>query len=472
MKCIKQLVLIGAICLVSGLASVSFASTEAIVIDTTTSEVSATTEQEAEAEQILPSEANADTNESQSSEAETNEGEVEPILYNADGHPLIVSHNTTTPEDLKVALKYDKYLVGNDYIVLLNGPVNIRKGPSTSYNVIRRGQRYGKYKLIETVKGQYFKSSDTDEWHKIMYYSNGQALYGYVYSGIVAVRQYRFDAAYKKILDMDNMIHGENVAHISNYKNHNGYPPLYLGKHKEDDRAVLRYQAAPGYFEANLESGFRYLQDGRLLRVDGYDEMFYHVTTFDTKEHYYVPKKYLSFDSQLANLSQIIVVDLSNQNEIAFEKQEDGWAVVSYSYATSGTVSEHKEPTDPGVYKAIQKKDKFLYLDDKTKEIAGYAPFAIRFNGGAYIHGFPVNFRLIKEEIVEQEEILDEDGNVIQERITTEKIIDREDPGHIEYSGTLGTIPLSHKCIRNVTSHAKFLYEWIRIGEAVVIIEE
>jgi hypothetical protein len=255
-------------------------------------------------------------------------------------------------------------------------------------------------------------------------------------------------------------------------RSHKGYAPFYKGKYKEDDRQVLRYQSAPGYFEASTDADFRYLQDGRLLRIDGYDDDFYHVTTFDTKEKYYVPKKYVSFDRQLVNLTQIIVVNLTNQNEIVFEKNDDQWSVISYAYATSGTLTEHKEPTDPGVYKAILKKDQFLYLDDETKEIAGYAPYAIRFNGGAFIHGFPVNFRLIKEEVVLQEEILDEEGNVIQEKVTTEKIIDREDPGMIEYSSTLGTVPLSHKCIRNTTSHAKFLYDWVRIGEAVVIIEE
>lgn len=456
MKRVQWKVLVGIICLMTGLLSVSFADVATIMIDTSIPEDLENVEV-ASNEEVL---------------SETDADEVEPIVYNTDGHELVASHNTSLPEGLELNLKYDKYLVGNDYVVLIHGPVNIRKGPSTDYSVIRRGYTNDKYKLIETVKGQYYGSFGTNDWHKIMFYSKGKERYGYVFGSIVSVRQYRFENAYNKILEMDQMVHGENIAHISNLRSHRGYAPLYKGKYKEDDRNVLRYQSAPGYFEPSVDADFRYLQDGRLLRVDGYDEMFYHVTTFDTKELYYVPKKYVSFDRQLVNLTQIIVVDLENQNEIAFEKNEGKWQVVSYSYATSGTLSEHKEPTDPGVYKAILKKDKFLYLDDETKEIAGYAPYAIRFNGGAFIHGFPVNFRLIKETIVEQEEILDDEGNVIQEAVTTEIIVDREDPGHIEYSSTLGTVPLSHKCIRNVTSHAKFLYDWVRIGEAVVIIEE
>lgn len=443
-------------CLISVISMTSFASSETIVIDTSILENN-------ESIQVVQEDVLLETEETE---------EVAPIVYNEDGYELVASHNTALPEDLKLNLKYDKYLVGNDYVVMLHGAVNIRTGPSTEYEILRKGYTYEKFKLIETVKGQYYGNFGTNDWHKIMYYSKGKEKYGYVFGSIVEVRKYDFEQAFNKIKDMDEMVHENNIAHISNLRSRNGYAPLYLGKYKEDDRQVLRYQAAPAYFEASKEAGFRYLQDGRLLRVDGYDDTFYYVTTFDTKEKYYVPKKYVSFDRQLANLTQVIVIDLTNQNEIVFEKADGVWSVVSYAYATSGTLTEHKEPTDPGVYKAILKKDQFLYLDDETKDIAGYAPYAIRFNGGAFIHGFPVNFQLVKEEIVVQEEILDEEGNIVQERITKERIIDRVDPGKIEYSPTLGTVPLSHKCIRNTTSHAKFLYDWIRIGEAIVIIEE
>lgn len=454
MKRMQQLKVLCMVLILNSFTMMSFASTQTIVIDTT-----------------IPDNLNSvkhAVKESVLSETE----EIIPIIYNEDGYELVASHNSTLPDGLTWNLKYDKYLVGNDYVVMVNGAVNIRTGPSTDYKVLRKGYTYEKFKLLETVKGQYYGSFGTNDWHKILYYSKGKEKVGYVFGDIVSVRKYDFEQAFTKIQQMDAMVHGENIAHISNLRSNRGYAPLYKGKYKEDDRNVLRYQSAPAYFEPSKDSEFRYLQDGRLLRIDGYDDTFYFVTTFDTEEKYYVPKKYISFDKQLVNLTQVVVVDLTNQNEIVFEKNEDQWSVISYAYATSGTLTEHKEPTDPGVYKAILKKDQFLYLDDETKEIAGYAPYAIRFNGGAFIHGFPVNYKLVKEYTVEQEQILDEEGNIIQEEILSERIVDRVDPGMIEYSPTLGTVPLSHKCIRNSTSHAKFLYDWVRIGEAVVIIEE
>lgn len=70
-----------------------------------------------------------------------------------------------------------------------------------------------------------------------------------------------------------------------------------------------------------------------------------------------------------------------------------------------------------------------------------------RFNGGAYVHGVPVNY------------LYSEKG----ERIT---------PPKIEYSKSIGTVPLSHKCVRNYTSHAKFLYDWYREDETIIIVIE
>ena len=37
---------------------------------------------------------------------------------------------------------------------------------------------------------------------------------------------------------------------------------------------------------------------------------------------------------------------------------------------------------------------------------------------------------------------------------------------------SIGTVPESHMCIRNFTSHAKFMYDWIVIGSCSVIVFE
>jgi hypothetical protein len=187
----------------------------------------------------------------------------------------------------------------------------------------------------------------------------------------------------------------------------------------------------------------------------------------------YLPKKYVSTSNSVKELKQAIFVDVKNQNIFSLELLEDQWVVKSISFATSGKESEYKEKTVPGYYAAIQKKDQFLYLDDITKELDGYAPYAIRFNGGAYLHGFPVNFHWKTEKKLVSPEEFDEEGILTKEAVYEDiRIGGPIDPGHIEYSYTLGTIPLSHKCVRNPTSHAEFMYNWINLDQSIIIIAE
>lgn len=71
----------------------------------------------------------------------------------------------------------------------------------------------------------------------------------------------------------------------------------------------------------------------------------------------------------------------------------------------------------------------------RTTETGGFAPYASRFTNGGYIHGVPVN--------------------------APRKTL-------IEFSPSLGTTPRSHMCVRNATSHAKFIYDWAPIEETLV----
>ena len=120
--------------------------------------------------------------------------------------------------------------------------------------------------------------------------------------------------------------------------------------------------------------------------------------------------------------------------------------MVSYTLATTGLKGETSFETPLGYFRAIEKKERFEYLKDNSDEIAGYAPFALRFCGGAYIHGVPVAYE-------------EKDG-------------ERIDPGIQEYLHTIGTFPRSHMCVRNFSSHAEFLYNWFDTENGAVIIIE
>ena len=99
----------------------------------------------------------------------------------------------------------------------------------------------------------------------------------------------------------------------------------------------------------------------------------------------------------------------------------------------------HMRETPLGIFVIQEKKFKMFYYKDGTTEIGGFSPYASRFSNGGYIHGIPVNA-----------------------------------PGKnmIEYSRLLGTTPRSHMCVRNATSHAKFIYDWAEPQKTVIFVIE
>lgn len=400
------------------------------------------------------------------------EAKAEEILLNNDGLELLELYSFTQPEGVDLEhIEYNQYNIGYFYVVAVNSAVNIRKKPDTSSPVIRQLGFYGKMNVFEKVRGQYFTKSDSDEWYRVYWYEKNEIKTGYVYSKIVKFRTFRLELAKTKIDELVNyFVDHNNMATISNYKNINGYAPRYNGK-SEDAFGNARDQSAPLYRSPDSNSEFRYLPDGLVVDVLGAENGYYKVHVFDHDSEGYISKKYLSFQNQVEKMNQAIIVDIKNQNISSYQLTEEKWVLKSLSYATTGMESEFKEPTVPGTYAAIQKKDKFLYLDDKTKELDGYAPYAIRFNGGAYLHGFPVNYRWNKVQELVKDAEYDEQGTLIQEAVYEEKRVGSPiDPGLIEYSYTLGTVPLSHKCVRNPTSHAEFLYNWIVLNEAMIIV--
>ncbi len=86
-----------------------------------------------------------------------------------------------------------------------------------------------------------------------------------------------------------------------------------------------------------------------------------------------------------------------------------------------------------------RKEAKMIFLKDGSTATGGFAPYANRFNNGGYIHGVPTNAPA---------------------------------KGIIEYSYTLGTTPRSHMCVRNATSHAKFIFDWAPVNETIIFVLE
>ncbi len=359
---------------------------------------------------------------------------------------IVKEYKTVLPEAMDIALKYEMYhLVSYDYLLILSDGVNVREKPGTNSKVLKTVPAYTKLSLLHEIQGQYIEGAKSDIWYRVFWKENDQVQYGYVINRLGEPRRFQFDKMLASIETLKQKIEDGTMGFVSNQRNRNGSPPAYNGKN-QDVFGNERYQSAPGYAQPSDASDFRYIPDGTLVSVTGEKNGFYEVGITGVDGIFWIPQKYVSFKNVPEALSQVIAVDRRNQNEGVFEYTEGRWRLISYTFATTGVKAKYKYETPLGYFMAIEKKPSFKYVEDGTTNIAGYAPYAIRFSGGGFIHGVPVDYKK-------------ENGKLV-------------DPGMREYLATIGSTPRSHKCVRNYTSHAKFLYDWIEIGKSAVIVIE
>lgn len=259
-------------------------------------------------------------------------------------------------------------------------------------------------------------------------------------------RYFQWEKIKEQIAVIENaMAEGGNWGVLSNYRNMNKEAPTVADfvrneyKRVSDQFGVERYQSAPLYSVDGDTTLLRYGRDGWIVKLPENDttEMV-RVKGVSFEGEFLVPKRYIISWGDSVRFDKVIAVDVTNQNIATLEKKGDSWHILSMNHATTGV---HKPPyaqeTPTGIFAVQEKKEKMFYLRDGTSEIAGFAPYATRFTNGAYVHGVPTQY--------------------------PSKSI-------IESSPTLGTIPRSHMCVRNASSHSKFVFDWATVKQSVVIV--
>ena len=260
------------------------------------------------------------------------------------------------------------------------------------------------------------------------------------------VRTFQWDKVKEKLAHIDNeVLKGGNWAIFSNYRNMNGEAPTVANfvrneyKRVSDQYGVERYQSVPLYTSDSDTALTRYGRDGWLVKiVDSDTTEMVKVTGVSFEGEYLIPQRYMVKWGDSISLDKVVVVDVTNQNITSLEKRGDEWFILSMNPATTGV---HNPPyaleTPVGIFAVQEQKQKMYYTKDGSSELAGYAPYASRFTNGGYIHGVPVQYP--RQSI-------------------------------IEWSPTLGTIPRSHMCVRNASSHSKFIYDWATVKETLVVV--
>ncbi len=387
-----------------------------------------------------------------------------------DGAYVAEEYAGLMPENIPVDFKYhyqDKYVAFPDYVVLMDDgyvypEMNVSSEPimeveygdrfETSARLVAQENTGVSWYRIHWTESE--KVEGTDEYQDVEYY-------GYVNSLIAEYRQFQLKTAYEETLMIANAINDENslYVYVVNRSNDNGMAPDsgltdQFGK-VVDKYGVLRDQSAPAYSERNTTSEFRYIPDGTMVQILDIDREMAQIYVPEYDQTYFMPSQYLKYyfsepESTITDLTKCIVIDRKNQNTMYFEANEETgeWELLSMSFVSTGTYSEAQDPTPLGIFMVQKKQDKFEYDFDDRAVRAGYAPYALRFSGGAYIHGIPTNY------------VFDSAGAIIST------------PSPQEFLQSIGTEEKSHMCVRNYTSHAKFLYNRVKVGETVVIVIE
>ncbi len=263
------------------------------------------------------------------------------------------------------------------------------------------------------------------------------------------VRSFKWDVIRNCLAYIENMQSDTTVRWVvlQNYKNLNREAPLVrkfvrnVYKRVSDTLGVERYQSVPLYLPADTVVPERYGRDGTIAYLKGEEGSFCRILPATFEEEWLAPRHYLKQLPDSTVFNHVVFVDRLDQNIATLERAGKGeWTIRSMNPATTGMhAPPYAQETPLGMFLVQQKKTRMVFLKDGSTETGGFAPYASRFTNGAYVHGIPVN---------------------------------APRTAMIEFSSSLGTIPRSHMCVRNATSHSKFIFDWAPTENSLVVVIE
>ena len=320
----------------------------------------------------------------------------------------------------------EKYSGGHpkilDYVFVRTRTANLREQPNTKSKIIRKFNYDTKLIALEKIYdyGNY--------WYKVKATTGEE---GYISSSVVRKRMFRFEKALDKIKELEKFIATEmdEATEIVSTNSYVPNPNNVNFKREKDKYGTSLDQNIVGYYgEERI-----FVPDRSILSILEKGKTTSKVKVASIKEPLVIENKRISRNPKISrDFRKVIAIDIENQNMIVFEKNNDIWEVVSYVYSKTGIESELGFETPKGFFIAPMAKYIMPY-NSEIGEKQGYARYAIRFSGGGYLHGTPINY---------------------EEETNREFFMRAKEK-------TLGTFTGTRKCIRTTEPHAKYLFEWM-----------
>lgn len=345
---------------------------------------------------------------------------------------VLQKYSNTIPASINVNIKDDsaqpRFL---NYIFVRSVDAPIRTKPSANAKVIVSLPFNAKLNVLEEIQ------SEGNNWYKVeLEDTDGNKEIGYISSHLAELRVFRFEEMTRRINKLQNFLQeksaeGKKLAVINTYRPN---PSNTNMSRKKDRHGVSADQNA----RASYNGETIYIPDRSLLAIESENGGTANVDVCS------IPEKPLKVDKSVLssypnvnpNFRKVIAIDLKNQNQGIFEKNGGTWELIAYTLNKTGIESALGFDTPRGYYLVPTLKYEMGYRDEYNRA-SGFAKYAIRFCGGGYIHGTPIEFK---------------------EDINRDFFLQEKD-------GTLGTVEGTRKCIRNKESHIQFLFNWATNGK-------
>ena len=226
------------------------------------------------------------------------------------------------------------------------------------------------------------------------------------------------------------------------------YRPLANDYYSKKDKFGNRSnQSIKGYEKSNKEGEYINIPDRTLFRVLGEENGMIKIETPMYGGPYYIDKKdnVMQKANITSKVNKFVAIDPESQAEVIFERvgNSNKFNVVTYSFVTTGVDNGYSSYETPhGAFLVAFTRPYMLFTGharegDTRKSagkaglvIAGQADYAVRFSGGAYMHGIPASFGASR--------------------------------GTKAYTASkIGTYKESHKCVRHYDDQIKYIVDWI-----------
>ena len=349
-------------------------------------------------------------------------------------------------ESVSLNLKYNKNSTENlDNFLFIGSSGTLKESPDSSSATLASLKYKDKPRLLMEITS--FSNGASSKWY-LAEFGKENKVRGYIQESEKNKRRgFYWDDMVVKMNKVNNFI-DETLKNKQDVYIVTEYRPLASDYYSKKDKFGNRNnQSIEGYMNSKKEGEHINIPDQTIFRVIGEENDMLKIETPMYGGPYYIQKKeelYKKTDIT-SKVNKCIAIDPESQTEGVFERdpKTGKFQVVTYSFVTTGKDNGGSSYETPhGAFLVAFTRPYMLFTGrarqgDTRKSagksglvIAGQANYAVRFSGGAYMHGIPASFG----------------AGAGAKAYTASKI---------------GTYKESHKCVRHYDDQIKFIVGWV-----------